>query len=266
MSTYNHQSGFATNLTTAVSSGATVSFLNQIPTVDPPYYLAFDAANVNSAYEVVEITSATSLSVSHAALSNNHDTTEEIRLIVSAAEWNTLSTDVETDLANSTGTTPTGAIRPWPTTTPPTGYLSCTGVTASRSTYADLYAVIGDTFGAGNGSTTFNLPDAQGKIFFGVDSADGDFHLADTGGAKTANLAHSPTTTNHTHIASGTSGNNSATAAENGTDEATIAQNPHTHAVFIATGAQTDTGTDSQWSASQSILMPYKALLFIIKT
>lgn len=44
-------------------------------------------------------------------------------------------------------------------TTPPTGWLKCDGTAVSRTTYANLYTVIGTTYGAGNGTTTFNLPD-----------------------------------------------------------------------------------------------------------
>ncbi len=50
----------------------------------------------------------------------------------------------------------------------PDGYLLCNGAAVSRTTYADLYAVIGDAYGAGDGSTTFNLPDADGRVLQGV--------------------------------------------------------------------------------------------------
>jgi len=46
--------------------------------------------------------------------------------------------------------------------TAPSGYLLCDGSAVSRTTYADLFAVIGETFGPGDGSTTFNLPDFRG--------------------------------------------------------------------------------------------------------
>ena len=47
---------------------------------------------------------------------------------------------------------------------PPTGFLECKGAAVSRSTYSDLFAVIGTTWGAGDGSSTFNLPDLQGAF------------------------------------------------------------------------------------------------------
>lgn len=47
------------------------------------------------------------------------------------------------------------------TTAAPTGWLVCDGSAVSRTTYADLYDLIGDTYGSGDGSTTFNVPDLQ---------------------------------------------------------------------------------------------------------
>ena len=54
-------------------------------------------------------------------------------------------------------------------TTSISGYLLCNGAAVSRTTYAGLFAKIGTTFGAGNGSTTFNLPDFRNKTFWGAD-------------------------------------------------------------------------------------------------
>jgi len=57
--------------------------------------------------------------------------------------------------------------------TAPTGYLKANGALVSRSTYADLFAAIGTTFGAGDGSTTFALPDLRGEFIRGWDDARG---------------------------------------------------------------------------------------------
>lgn len=59
---------------------------------------------------------------------------------------------------------PIGATIMWDTETPPTGYLERNGGEISRATYSELYAVIGTTFGVGNGSTTFNLPSNCGEF------------------------------------------------------------------------------------------------------
>lgn len=53
---------------------------------------------------------------------------------------------------------------PWPSNTPPSGWLLCDGSAVNRVTYAALFAVIGTSHGSGDGSTTFNLPDARGRF------------------------------------------------------------------------------------------------------
>jgi microcystin-dependent protein len=57
----------------------------------------------------------------------------------------------------------------------PNGWLLCQGQAVSRSTYANLFAVIGTIYGSGNGSTTFNLPNMQGQVAVGFKSGDPDF-------------------------------------------------------------------------------------------
>lgn len=65
---------------------------------------------------------------------------------------------------------PVGALTPFAGSTPPAGYLACDGSAVSRTTYSALFAVIGTTYGVGDGSTTFNLPDARGVFLRGVGS------------------------------------------------------------------------------------------------
>jgi prepilin-type N-terminal cleavage/methylation domain-containing protein len=61
--------------------------------------------------------------------------------------------------------------------TPPTGYLLEDGSEVSRTTYADLFAVIGTTYGSGDGSTTFNLPDSRGRVTVSQSLADSEFDV-----------------------------------------------------------------------------------------
>lgn len=63
----------------------------------------------------------------------------------------------------------------------PQGYLVCDGSAVSRTTYAALFDAIGTTFGAGDGSTTFNLPDLSGRVAIGVSASHA---LASTGGEE----------------------------------------------------------------------------------
>lgn len=64
---------------------------------------------------------------------------------------------------------PHGAVMAFARNTAPTGWLECDGAAVSRMTYADLFDAIGITFGSGNGSTTFNLPDIRGEFIRGWD-------------------------------------------------------------------------------------------------
>jgi microcystin-dependent protein len=66
---------------------------------------------------------------------------------------------------------PIGTILMYGSITPPAGYLNCNGAAVSRTTYAALFAVIGTTFGAGNGTTTFGLPDTTNNTIRGSYSA-----------------------------------------------------------------------------------------------
>lgn len=84
---------------------------------------------------------------------------------------------------------PVGSMLDWPTATAPTGWLLCQGQAVSRTTYAALFALIGTTFGAGNGSSTFNLPDLRGRVSVGLSSTDTEFNeLGKQFGTKTHTL------------------------------------------------------------------------------
>ena len=88
-----------------------------------------------------------------------------------------------------------GLIEPFAGAVAPIGYLFCDGAEVSRDTYATLFAVIGTTYGIGDGSTTFNLPDMSGRVLVGVSN---DHALASTGGSETATL-DSTTIPSHVH-------------------------------------------------------------------
>jgi microcystin-dependent protein len=82
-----------------------------------------------------------------------------------------------------------GAMMIWPAATPPDGWLLCDGSAVSRSTYADLYAVLGTSRGAGDGSTTFNLPDLRGRTIVMLDTSQSEFNaLGKQYGAKNVTL------------------------------------------------------------------------------
>ena len=90
------------------------------------------------------------------------------------------------NLQDITNRSEVGTIKPWGKATAPDGYLLCDGSAVSRTTYADLFTVIGTTYGTGDNSTTFNVPDLQGKFPQGKS---GTTNLATTGGANTVTVA-----------------------------------------------------------------------------
>tara|TARA_Y100001951_G_C11225091_1_gene231189 strand:+ start:42 stop:722 length:681 start_codon:yes stop_codon:yes gene_type:complete len=91
------------------------------------------------------------------------------------------------NLQDITNRSEVGTIKPWGKATAPVGYVLCDGSAISRTTYVDLFGVISTTYGVGNGSTTFNVPDLQGKTPQGYDG--NTYNLAATGGANTVTVA-----------------------------------------------------------------------------
>jgi len=108
-------------------------------------------------------------------------------------------------------------------TTPPTGWLVCDGQAVSRTTYADLYNAIGTTWGAGDGSTPFNVPGLQSRF-----RRHRDNNPALAGGVGTK---QSPCNLAHTHTGGGTTGaaDRSLDHLHTGTTGFMDRNNPHTH-------------------------------------
>lgn len=76
-------------------------------------------------------------------------------------------------LTRASSGVPVGAVMHYPVNSIPAGWLKANGAAVSRSTYAGLFAVIGTTYGAGDGATTFNLPDLRGEFVRGLDDGRG---------------------------------------------------------------------------------------------
>jgi microcystin-dependent protein len=82
-----------------------------------------------------------------------------------------------------------GMVMPFSGTVVPEGWLLADGTAVSRTAYSKLFDVIGTTYGPGDGSTTFNLPNYKGRVLVGQDAAQTEFDvLGETGGAKAVTL------------------------------------------------------------------------------
>ena len=94
---------------------------------------------------------------------------------------------------------PPGFIIPWANNSLPTGFLLCDGSNVSRTTYADLFAAIGTTYGAGDGSSTFGLPSLDGRqLLFQAASSN---NVGTTAGSATIDPTNHVTLTNNQGIA-----------------------------------------------------------------
>lgn len=94
-------------------------------------------------------------------------------------------------------TTPTGGVMMFAGATAPTDFLLCDGAAKSRSTYAALFQIIGTTFGAGDGGTTFNVPNLVERFPYGASSG----QLGWNGGSADSTLpSHSHTASTSTWI------------------------------------------------------------------
>lgn len=113
---------------------------------------------------------------------------------------------------------PAGKITHFAGATAPAGWLACNGATISRATYAALFAAIGTTYGAGDGATTFALPDLRGEFVRGLDSGRG----VDAGRALGSAQAHQ--FPQHTHGYTGTYTPNAGNAQSTAGDALSLGQ------------------------------------------
>jgi microcystin-dependent protein len=195
---------------------------------------------------------------------------------------------------------PTGSLIMWPSVTIPTDWKLCNGDAISRTTFATLFSLLGTTFGAGDGTTTFNLPNYKNRMPYGADVV----AVGATGGSADAIVVshtHTGTTdnqsVNHAHTFSGTTGGQSADHTHNpvlqytgsggnfpningfsgstsvsSTTPTSGTSNDHNHTFSGTTGNNnanhnhTFTTGSAGSSGTNANLPPYLGINFIIKT
>ena len=176
---------------------------------------------------------------------------------------------------------PTATIVPWSDSSVPSGFLECNGQAVSQSTYADLFAIIGTTYGDPGGGN-FNVPDLQDNVPVGKSN---NKALASTGGANTVT----------------STGNVGGSTANATLSTSQLAAHPHPIASLPATGPSSGAGLVNPFSTpngrsansanqvwyggpqgsgsghshnmsatfsgdATSVLQPYLAIIYIIKT
>lgn len=160
-------------------------------------------------------------------------------------------------LSSSNSVNSTGMVTMWTTGTAPSGWLLCDGSAVSRSTYSSLFAVVGTTYGSGDGSTTFNVPDFTGRVAIAAgtgNASDATAHaLGDTGGTETHTLTESEMPA-HTH-------SNSVASYADGSGVGTW---PGGNSPFYGTHTWNTESTGGD--TAHNNLQPYTVINFIIKT
>jgi microcystin-dependent protein len=171
------------------------------------------------------------------------------------------------------GAIPAGTILDFAGTAAPSGYLGCDGSAVSRATYAVLFAAISTTWGSGNGSTTFNVPDMRAQVAVGSGTSPTYGALAGgTVGATFGEFNHTLTTpeiSSHSHtITDPTHAHTMSTGAGGGATIGYAGYSPSCLADATGSAASTGiTGTNSAGgSGAHNNVQPSAVVLKIIKT
>jgi microcystin-dependent protein len=156
---------------------------------------------------------------------------------------------------------PTGGLIMWGTGTAPSGWLLCAGAAVSRTTYSALFAVIGTTFGVGDGTTTFNVPNYTNRSPYGTT-------VGATGGSADAVVVshtHTATVTDpgHTHTLTNLARYTDTVSGGSATIQ-TLTNSANT-TVSAVTGISVANSTAGV-SGTNANLPPYLGINFIIKT
>lgn len=148
----------------------------------------------------------------------------------------------------------------------PSGWLLCDGSAVSRTTYARLFTAISTTYGVGDGSTTFNLPDFRGRAPVGVGNGDATGHTSHTLGTKYGEQTHTLTSAEsgvpaHTHPPGASSAFMYRVLSSSGLAGAGAA-----YGEMAAESAATGSNTAADASSAHENRGPRLTVNFVIKT
>lgn len=159
----------------------------------------------------------------------NETTDKWERYDLGTLTWTALDfhTPIDAHIANTAihSPVPTGAVLAYGGASAPSGFLLCDGTAVSRTTYATLFGIVGTTFGAGDGSTTFNVPELRQRFPLGKAASGTGSTLGGSGGT----IDHVHTGPSHTHTVAGHThdmGNHTHTGGAH-----THSTSDHTHSV-----------------------------------
>jgi microcystin-dependent protein len=163
---------------------------------------------------------------------------------------------VEFTLGGDASSVPTATVLAFAASTVPAGYLLCDGTAVSRSTYATLFAAIGTAHGAGNGSTTFNVPDLRGRVPVGVDGSAGRLASNDALGQSGGEEKHTMTVAE------------SAPHSHGGTTLGPNQSQAHRHALggWAVAASETWSYLGAQSGFSESVIVPSTSHAIITET
>ncbi len=217
------------------------------------------ASSIEVSGEIKLGNSSTACSASNEG-AQRYNSTSKVMEFCNGTSWGSFSA--------TTTTNPVATVISTASATLPTGYLLCDGSAVSRTTYSDLFAAIGTTYGAGDGSTTFNLPDLRGRSVIGAGQGTAltNRTLGSSGGTELVNGDVSVDIS----VSTGVDG---AITASNGSILSSSLAGPSSASIYAAAatapvllgGVTTTTDGFNGGDGTDANMQPFTVLRFVIK-